>query len=243
VSVTVLVPPSEAKAPGGTTFTGVDTFANTLGNDRSRLRRHFVAEVARMSTSEQTRLLGVRGPLLERALSATRQLSREPLVLPAWQRYVGVVWAHLDAGTLSASQRRRLLIPSALYGLTRGDDEIADYRLKMNVSVSPFGRLDNYWREPISRALESVRGTIIDLLPSEHRRAVDASSLAARDRYVTVDFVSASGARAAGHAAKAVKGILARRVLCDGLAALDDFTWEGWRSEQKVGDWRIIAPE
>jgi cytoplasmic iron level regulating protein YaaA (DUF328/UPF0246 family) len=191
------------------------------------------------------KVLGVRAVLLERALAATSDLAKgRAAVLPAWQRYSGVVWAHLDASTLSVAQRRRILVPSGLYGVTTAQDPIADYRLKMDVALAPLGNLAAYWRPLLARVLGNhLRGaTVIDLLPREHRVALDLEALAETGRVVTVRFVASNGAAAAGHAAKAVKGVLARRVLVEGLSVLDSFEWEGWRSVRSGDVIEVVAP-
>jgi hypothetical protein len=46
----------------------------------------------------------------------------------------------------------------------------------------------------------------------------------------------------AGHEAKAVKGILARQLLDQGLGALDTFDWQGWRTDVDAGTSRTAPP-
>jgi cytoplasmic iron level regulating protein YaaA (DUF328/UPF0246 family) len=240
----VLVPPSEAKEAGGRTGVDAAAFADALDDERRTLRGA-LGRVWRASTrAQREKLLGVRGDLFEGARAATNDLlaSRAPL-LPAWRRYRGVVWTHLAPTTLSAAQRRRLLVPSGLYGLTTGEDLICDYRLKMGVSLAPIGRVDAFWRASVTAALAAhvANATVVDLLPGEHRRALAPESLD-RAHYVRVDFVGANGQGAAGHAAKAVKGVVANAVLRDGPGALEGFAWEGWRATERATGWDVVAP-
>lgn len=241
----VLLPPSEGKASGGTRTTGEGPFDASLATPRRTVRRALTTTVATASAATQSRILGVRGPLLERARDATQALGsgRAPL-LPAWQRYEGVVWQHLEPATLRPAQRRRILVPSALYGLTTADDLIADYRLTFGVRFGEVGRLDDFWRPHLTAALAGhvTRGTIVNLLPVEHDSALDHELLGESCTVVTVRFLAASGRGAAGHAAKAVKGVVARACLVAGLDILDGFTWQGWRVRRTVAGYDVKAP-
>ncbi len=195
-------------------------------------------------------MFAARGDVLDRAWRAARDLvDGTAPVRPAYERYCGVVWTHLEPSSLTLAQRQRLLVPSGLYGVTSAQDPIGDYRLKMGVYLASLGRLDVFWRDPVSAAVaETTRGAIVvNLLPREHERAIDASVLGAASRVIDVVFATPDGARAAGHAAKAVKGVLARRLLENGLAALEGFAWRGWEAERR-GDRtpddpvRVLAP-
>ena len=241
----LLLPPSEGKAVGGRRSERPDTFAEDL----SRPRAAVVAELGRVlrsaSSSTRAAVLGVRGELLERALVATGELlDGTAPVLPAWRRYSGVVWAGLDPGTVTPADRRRILVPSGLYGMTTAADPVADYRLKLLVSLGRLGRLSTFWRPTVTAALcRRARGrVVVDLLPAEHAHALDLASLASSTRVVQVRFVGADGRRAVGHEAKSAKGRLARAVLDGGLDAVHDFAFEGWRAAF-VGDLvTVVAP-
>ncbi|NNN09578.1 MAG: hypothetical protein HKL85_10355, partial [Acidimicrobiaceae bacterium] len=47
------------------------------------------------------------------------------------------------------------------------------------------------------------------------------------------------GEGVAGHDAKAVKGIVARRILDDGLDAIEYFHWRGWRGRIRDGRFEV----
>ncbi len=188
-------------------------------------------------------MLCVRGDLLERAVEATARLvAGTARVLPAWRRYTGVVWAGLDPATLTPGDRRRILVPSGLYGITTAADPVADYRLRLLIALGPLGRLSTFWRPTVTSALVArSRGrVIVDLLPAEHAAAIDFATLAGSCRVVRVRFVSADGGSAVGHEAKTAKGRLARMLLDEGLAGVPDFRFEGWRAEA-VGDLVTVA--
>ena len=193
----------------------------------------------------RTSVLGVRGELLDRALAATGELvDGTAPVLPAWRRYSGVVWAGLDPATLAPSDRQRILVPSALYGLTTAADPVADYRLKLLVVLGRIGRLSTYWRPSLTPALAArARGrVVIDLLPAEHAHAFDLSAVGVISRVVRVRFVGPDGRRAVGHEAKTAKGRLARALVDGGLEAADGFTDDGWRSRRDGDVVTVTAP-
>jgi cytoplasmic iron level regulating protein YaaA (DUF328/UPF0246 family) len=241
----VLVPPSEAKTSGGSRATTHGTFDDVLLVPRDQVLAALSRLLGASSPALRARTLQVRGALLERALEATRSLVEgRAQLMPAWRRYSGVVWSHLEPLSMTPAQRRRVLVPSGLYGVTTGVDLVADYRLKMDVGLSPLGNIASHWRPHVATALaiHANGATVVNLLPTQHARAIDFKALGANCRVVDVAFVQAGGAGAAGHSAKAAKGVLARRLVEQGIASLETFEWEGWRSEQVDGSVRIVAP-
>ena len=241
----ILLPPSEGKVAAGRPPRGPDSFAGELGAPRDAVLVELGRLVRTGSAATRARVLGVRGELLERALAATDALVQGTApVLPAWKRYAGVVWAGLDPATLTPSDRRRILVPSGLYGMTTAADPVADYRLKMLVSLGRIGRLSTFWRPSVTAALaHRARGrVVIDLLPAEHAHALDLTGLDRTTRVVRVRFVDADGRRAVGHEAKSAKGRLARVLLDDGLDAADGFRFEGWRAGVDGDQVTVVAP-
>lgn len=211
-SLTVLLPPSEGKAPDGVD-PGWSPDRGTFGEALAERRDEVVDALAAAGGGNQ-KLLGVGGAHLERAMQSNRVLLGAP-TLPAWRRYTGVVWDHLDPATLTAAQRRSIVVVSGLHGLARADDPVPDYRLKMGASLPPMGKLSTWWRPVLGPALASVtrRRTVVDLLPQEHRAAFTEDD---REQFVVIELVERSGAPG-GHAAKAAKGRLARHLLTSGL--------------------------
>ncbi len=175
------------------------------------------------------KLLGVKGDHLDRALTTNSSL-RGSATLPAWRRYTGVVWDHLDPTTLTTTDRRRIVVVSGLLGLVRGDDPVPDYRLKMGASPAPLGRLSTWWRKDLSETLNHYATgrtsnrprLLVDLLPKEHRAAWVPDG---RVTGVSIELVDRTGAPG-GHFAKAAKGRLAREILLHGLGALDEWSDE-----------------
>ncbi len=234
----ILIPPSEAKREGGRRRAPVGAFNDDLADARAYVLDHLRELVEGASTAELSSVLGVRGPLLERAREATVALVEgRARVMPAWQRYSGVVWSHLEPETLSASARRRLIVPSGLYGLNAGDDPIADFRLKMSARLGE-GSLAAWWRPVLGASLARyARGRVVyDLLPLEHRAAL--SSMAPGVHLVSVTFRHGGNGRLAGHDAKAAKGAFARHLALNEPPA--SFTWGRWSAYERGGSLEVL---
>ena len=92
-------------------------------------------------------------------------------------------------------------------------------------------------------AAHAKRSTFVNLLPLEHEAAIDMDELTRTRRVVRVQFIDGVGGTTVGHDAKAVKGILARTVLIEGLGALSNFEWQGWRSVSVDHEIQIVSPE
>jgi len=210
----LLLPPSEGKSESGDKSRPWTPRSGAFGAALESFRAQIVIQLRKEKGGAQ-KLLGVSGAHLTRAQSCNMQLVDAPC-LPAWQRYTGVVWDHLDLASLAATQRnvfiKRIIVPSGLLGLVRADDQIPDYRLKMGARLAPFGTMSKFWNEAITDALVAVvkKKVVVDLLPNEHRAAINWNLL---DNVVRVDLVSHSGAVVGGHNAKAAKGLLARHLL------------------------------
>jgi cytoplasmic iron level regulating protein YaaA (DUF328/UPF0246 family) len=203
------------------------SFGHRLGNQRAEV---IEALGARHGGSEK--LLGVKGDHLLRAQSANTSLVGAP-ALPAWQRYTGVVWDHLDPTTLPAAALKQIVVVSGLLGVVRGDDPVPDYRLKMGANLAPLGKLSTWWRDAVTAEIARLarRHVIVDLLPQEHRAAWAPTSSGAALEAISVSLIDPTG-KPGGHFAKAAKGELARAILLDGLDALD--TWRNDRFHLEI---------
>ncbi len=190
------------------------------------------ALAAAMADPEGTaRLLGVGGRRLERARTANLELVGSA-TLPASRRYTGVVWEHLDPASIKRP-KGSVLVVSGLLGLVDINDPVPDYRLKMGVRLPDLGVLARWWKPLLSSVLHATlaEADVLDLLPGEHAAAWDPVA----HRWC-VRFESGSRAGTAiGHDAKAVKGLLARHVLCSPgplPARLRSFETPGWRYDR-----------
>ncbi|MSV67220.1 MAG: peroxide stress protein YaaA, partial [Actinobacteria bacterium] len=169
----ILLPPSEGKAEGGLTTKPWRETSGAFGKQLSAQRTELVQRLVTLKGGDE-KLLGVKGVHLGRARAANAHLKGAPS-LPAFERYTGVVWDHLDLSTLTAPQRTRALrsivVISGLLGAVRADDPTPDYRLKMGARMAPMGLVSRYWHDHLSAVLNKAfaGSTVIDLLPNEHR--------------------------------------------------------------------------
>ncbi|MGY6501596.1 MAG: peroxide stress protein YaaA [Acidimicrobiales bacterium] len=241
----VLVPPSLGKAEGGRRrFSPRSGAFRRLAPQRIEVI-DAVSSVAHADPDQASKVFGATGDLLERAIAAATAVGDGAApVLAATERYTGVVWDHLDPATLDDAARAQLVVPSALVGLSLGTDPVPDHRLGFSTSLPGIGRLDRWWRPVLTDALlrRADGAPVVDLLPNEHAAALDLDAVADSTQLVRVRFVSADGAKAVGHAAKAVKGIVARRVLTHGVDGLPGLRWEGWRVRRGEGCLEVVAP-
>jgi cytoplasmic iron level regulating protein YaaA (DUF328/UPF0246 family) len=241
----LLVPPSEAKTPGGSRSMPHGQFDEALALDRREVITELAATLEGASLRRREIILNAKGALMDRAMVATQELSAGNARLrPAWKRYSGVVWTHLDPASLLPASRGRLLVPSSVYGLTTGEDRIADFRLKMNVGVGSLGTLGSYWRPRLTSVIASHVKTapLVSLLPKEHEVAIDLVALSKVRKVVRVVFSDDGGSATVGHDAKAVKGVLARALLIEGLDVLMTFEWNGWKTQLRDGVTHVVAP-
>ena len=210
----ILLPPSEGKAAGGTPRTAWNPASGLLGKGLGPMRADMTRALAAAKGGDQ-KLLGVKGDVLEQARAANRALAGSP-TLPAWQRYTGVVWDHLDLASMTAGARKTalaaLFVPSAVMGLVRADDPVPEYKLKMGASIAPVGKVSRFWKDALTSEVRklSAKHVIVDLLPQEHAAAFDFTDI---PNVIHVDLVSKKGGVVGGHNAKAAKGLLARHVL------------------------------
>ncbi len=215
----MLLPPSEGKARGGEgSWDPASGVFAELGPDRSRVADE-LASVLMAGDYDPGRLFGVKGPTLAHAIEADMHLRGSP-VLPAHDRYTGVVYDHLDWHGLSPRGRERgedaIVVFSGLLGVSGICDPVPDYRLKMSVSLGGLGNVARWWRDRLSPVLNArLDGRfVIDGLPGEHSRAW-APRPETYAAWVQLRFERDRGGRrrVVGHDAKAAKGSLMRQLL------------------------------
>jgi cytoplasmic iron level regulating protein YaaA (DUF328/UPF0246 family) len=72
--------------------------------------------------------------------------------------------------------------------------------------------------------------------------AIDLDALGKSRTVVRVVFRDDGGSATVGHDAKAVKGVLARALLVEGLDVLSTFEWNGWTAQHHDGVTHVVAP-
>jgi cytoplasmic iron level regulating protein YaaA (DUF328/UPF0246 family) len=203
-----------------------------------RQRRTAIEAVRRLAADREASMTALKlGATQSGEVQRNRIILRSP-VMPALDRYDGVLYDALDAASLTAAQRTwagdRVAIASAAFGLTMALDEIPAYRLSHDSRI-PGLSLAGLWRAPLAAVLEQHPGLILDLR-SEAYAAL--GPLPPHPDAVFVRVVTEDGSgrrRALNHFNKKGKGefvrrlIVARPELPDVAALLDWAAAEGVR--------------
>jgi len=222
--VLILLPPSESKRAGGVGSARMDwdTWRFPSLTPARKITAEALVRLARDGEpSVAAKALGIPRTLIDE-LATDAALFESP-VMPAVDRYTGVLYDALDAASLPAQARRRLgrtvAIHSAVFGPVGALDRIPDYRMSAS-SRLPDLRLRQLWASAVTAALTEVAGPIIDLR-SESYVALGPLSppteLRGDTAYVRVMTEGENGVhRALNHFNKHAKGELVRRFVLDG---------------------------
>jgi cytoplasmic iron level regulating protein YaaA (DUF328/UPF0246 family) len=183
----LLLPPSETKRDGGAEGSALDLAALSFP-ELTPQRRAALAALKKLSRNLtlSTGALGI-SPSQRFEIDRNRVVTTAP-VMPAIDRYTGVLYDGLDAAGLSAGERawvmRHVAVNSALFGLISAGDEIPAYRLSHD-SRLPGLPLKKHWRVPVSEVLAARPGVILDLR-SESYAALGPLPARADTRYLRV---------------------------------------------------------
>jgi len=213
--VLLLLPPSETKRPGGAPGTRLELSALRYPEltDARRATLDAVAALAQDHAAAVTALkLGVKQ---HHEVAKNRVLESSEL-LPAVDRYTGVLYDALDAESLSAAARERLgrsvVIHSAVLGPVGALDAIPDYRLSHD-SRLPGVRLKALWADAAAAALAQEGGLVLDA------RSQGYAALGPAPHGVFLEVVAEGPdgrRRALNHFNKHAKGELARAYALSG---------------------------
>jgi cytoplasmic iron level regulating protein YaaA (DUF328/UPF0246 family) len=217
--VLLLLPPSETKRDGGDPSRSLALSALSFPS-LTPARRKALASLRALSRNLKAATAGLRlGGSQRFEIDRNRVLGTAP-VLPALDRYTGVLYDGLDAGTLNSEERAfagdTVAIASALFGLLGANDPIPAYRLSHD-SRLPGLSLKSHWKGPVTAALSQVEGLLLDLR-SEGYAAL--GPLPDRPDAVTVRVVTEGedGERKAlSHFNKTAKGEFTRAVIRAGV--------------------------
>jgi uncharacterized protein len=215
--VLLLLPPSETKRDGGTDAATLDLESLSFASLNVQ-RRRAVADLRRLSRSVGASMAALSlGPTQRFEIDRNRALGTSP-VMPAFDRYTGVLYDALDVGNLDDVARlfagEHLVIHSALFGLVRGSDFIPAYRLSHD-SRLPGLSLRRHWREPVAAALAASDSLVIDLRSDSYAALGPAPASALAVRVVSED--SRGRRTALSHFNKSGKGRFARAIVEAGI--------------------------
>jgi cytoplasmic iron level regulating protein YaaA (DUF328/UPF0246 family) len=230
--VLLLLPPSETKRDGGEPGTSLDLGVLALPGLTPQ-RKTAAAALRRLCRTKGAAMSALKlGPSLAGEVQRNRELFVSP-VMPAIDRFDGVLYEALEAGALSPAARdfagRHVLIASALFGLVGALDPVPAYRLSPD-SRLPGIPLVRHWAAPVRVALaERSAGELVLDLRSEAYAALGPAPTGSWFVRVVADD-GGGRRRALNHFNKHGKGEFVRRVLDAGrnhadLASL--LTWAG----------------
>jgi cytoplasmic iron level regulating protein YaaA (DUF328/UPF0246 family) len=223
--VFILLPPSEAKVVGG------DGPAFQFDGQLAATRRVVLREVAALCT----KAAGAKGATAKSVIAAAAALSLPPgevaescqrnaeifsaSTLPALDRYNGVVYQGLAAGSLKAAARRvadrSVLIFSGGLGVVAGDELVPWYRIPASARLPKAGTVASLWRKTLAATIPSIVGDefVVDLRSSDYAglwRPIPGAVLAVR---VLQRRPSGSGEQVVSFHSKLVKGQLTRAIV------------------------------
>lgn len=208
----LILPSSEGKR---VPTTGTPLLPSALAfPDLAPLRATLMAAVAAASGRTDARTRFGLSEALAPLLVHNQTLTSAPTAA-ALDLYQGVVYAALDAASLSADERRevnqRAVIMSALYGLVRPADQIPPYRLSITTHLLEIPTLATFWRAALSTTLDEVAGDelVIDLRAGSYAAAGAPSRAAER----VVRLRLAAGVTGGNVALKQLRGAVARELL------------------------------
>ena len=212
----LVLPPSETKRDGGDARSldlATLSFPELLPQRRAALAA--LRSLSRSVAGSMTALS--LGPTQRFEIDRNRALGSAP-VMPALERYTGVLYDGLDAQGLAPAEREfaaeHVVIHSALFGLLRADDRIPAYRLSHD-SRLPGLPLRRHWREAVAATLAAEPGLVLDLRSEAYAALGPAPRSAVYLRVVSED---ARGRRVAlSHFNKKSKGEFARAVIAAGV--------------------------
>jgi len=232
----ILLPPSETKRDGGLTGSTLDLSALSFPA-LSDGRRRALDELRVLSADPVTAAKALKiGPSLHFEIERNRTAELSPL-LPAMDRYTGVLYDGLDSVSLDAAARtflaQTVVISSALFGLIGAGDHIPAYRLSHDSRLQDL-RPKALWRDAASSQLGEHPGFILDLR-SESYVALGPVPAGANASYLRVVADGPDGTkRALNHFNKKGKGEFVRLLAQAGISHDSPESLVDWAETQGI---------
>jgi len=203
----IVLPPSETKAPGGTNAEMQLSFPS-LDPVRTLLLDALTA------TDVNTLMHELRIPAGKRAEAEENLTLRSAPVMPAIQRYTGVLYDALDAASLSSDALSRLAVGSALFGVVRAGDLIPRYRVSGGSKLG--GKtMKAWWGSAVTEVL-AEEDFVVDMRSGAYQQLGPVSGA------VTVRVEQADTGKVISHFNKQYKGELARALAPHDAASAED---------------------
>ena len=186
----LLLPPSEAKVPGGDGAALGDVLPGPLGRARHDVLTA-VATYCRRAPRKAPLVLKL--PKGSAAADLADNLAAlEAPTMPTLDRFCGVLFEALDVGSLTARQRsladESVLVFSGAFGALRGDEPVPMHRVPASATLPRVGVLATYWRKRLDALLApavDAAGLVVDLRSTDYA-AMWQPAAAQRDVVVPV---------------------------------------------------------
>ena len=212
--VLVLLPPSETKRSGGSgpLDPGALRHSRTLADARRRVRD----ALEQLSGDEEQAAKALKLGVRNRGEIARNLDLRSSGILPAIERYTGVLYDALGADALGPEARawldHHVLIQSALFGLVGAGDGIPAYRLSGSSRLPALGApLKRVWSDAHAGIDWSDAEFVLDLRSKDYA-ALAPLPAGVGEPLAVVQRGSDGQVRALNHFNKAAKGDLVRRL-------------------------------
>ena len=144
----------------------------------------------------------VDAPASKQAEAEENLTLRAAPVMPAIERYTGVLYDSLDAASLSPDALSRLAVGSALFGVVRAGDLIPRYRLSAGMKLD--GKTMRAWWGSAVTDVLSKCGFVVDMRSGAYQQLGPVPGA------VTVRVEQAATGKVVSHFNKKYKGELAR---------------------------------
>lgn len=191
----IVLPPSETKAPGGT-----DASMSLSFPSLDAVRTSLIDVLTATDVNIQMRELKV--PAGKRAEAEENLALRAAPVMPAIQRYTGVLYDALDAPSLPDEALARLAVGSALFGVARAGDLIPRYRVSGGSKVD--GKTMKAWWGSLVSDVLGEQGFVVDMRSGAYQQLGPVPGA------LTVRVEQADTGKVVSHFNKQYKGELSR---------------------------------
>lgn len=203
----IVLPPSETKAPGGT-----DAAMSLSFPSLDAVRTSLIDVLTATDVDIQMRELKV--PAGKRAEAEENLALRAAPVMPAIQRYTGVLYDALDAPSLPDEALARLAVGSALFGVARAGDLIPRYRVSGGSKVD--GKTMKAWWGSLVSDVLGEQGFVVDMRSGAYQQLGPVPGA------LTVRVEQADTGKVVSHFNKQYKGELARALAPHDATSAED---------------------
>lgn len=227
-AVLLLLPPSEAKAPGGDgpSLTASGT-GRADGHPLAAARRTVLQAVARLCRTDPdvaARALKLPAASARADLADNVAALRAP-TMPALDRFTGVLYAAFAPGSLAPAARAVALesvrVFSGAFGMLGGDERVPVHRVPASATVPAVGALTPFWRARLREVMPALFADgrlLVDLRSTDYAAMWQVTGpLRSQVTPVRVLVEKRSGRkwvrRSVSHPGKHGKGLLARELV------------------------------